>query len=149
MSYVSMGDILCFEGDGKIGDTLVAQLKTIYANAPSSVQSRYRGAYQAVVDSYNKAAEEWRLPFDPVNCQIKGIGLQAQDLAQKISVDSGSGALPNANVGGSVTDVITGVVNKTGDAADAIGQVGKFALWGAVLLGGAYVYLNYFKKKGA
>lgn len=76
-----LGDIICTDGDYKIGEALVLQMVQFFESLRRP--ARYESAAQAIYAAYEKARGSWlgRLtPFSTVSCQMKEVGRQAQGL---------------------------------------------------------------------
>lgn len=87
-----LGDVICVEGDCKLGEGQVAQLRAFFDSIKvASVKNKYESAVAAIVGSFDEAEGKLsrHLPFSTVCCEIKAIGLQAAKLQAQIAVDAG------------------------------------------------------------
>lgn len=128
-----MGDLIATEGDCVQGEAAMAQLLAQYAALGSP--PKYAAAVAALKTSFDAAEGSWKrhLPFWPGCGEIKGIGVQADQLAKQMAADTGTAApapITDQKPKGTIDSLVTG------------------ALWVAGLAAGAFALREAAKLKG-
>ena len=135
-----LGDIICVEGDCKLGESLVTQMKGFYTavTAPgfpgaTAMATKYGPSVSAILKAKSEKetwARRW-LPFHPNCCAIRDIGKQAQDITRQMAADA-------KVVAPSMVPVPW--TDEGGGISSAIASLWGLAKLGIIVVGGIYVW---------
>lgn len=135
-----LGDVICVEGDCKLGESLVTQMNGFYTavTAPgfpgaTAMAQKYGPSVSAILKAKSEKetwARRW-LPFHPNCCAIRDIGKQAQDITRQMAADA-------KVVAPSVVPVPW--TDSGGILGSAVSSLWSLAKLGVVVVGGVYVW---------